>query len=71
MKNYYLNTNTTGNPNGNNEVHTGTCQFLPAVHNRRYLGLFSNGVQAVQYAKNLGYSKADGCAVCCPEAHKG
>ncbi len=70
MKNYYLNTNT-GNPNNNCEVHTEDCRYCPSIFNRVYLGQFSNGIQAVQAAKNMGYSNADGCIHCCPEAHHG
>jgi len=69
MKNYYINKLTDSNPNGNNEVHTEDCIYLPSAYNRIYLGSFNNGVDAVNTAKAAGYSKADGCWKCCPEAH--
>ena len=70
MKHYYINHNTE-NPNGNNEVHTEDCRYLPLTTNRTYLGYFTNGIDAVKAAKAKGYSKADGCIHCCSEAHKG
>ena len=69
MKHYYLNTNTDTNPNHNNEVHTETCDKCPSINNRDYLGYFNNGNEAVNAAKAKGYSNADGCKICCPEAH--
>lgn len=68
-KNYYLNLNTGNNPNGNNEVHHSGCVLFNSILNKKYLGEFNNGVDAVNYAKMLGYSKADGCRLCSPEAH--
>lgn len=70
MGSYYLNKDTSHNPNGDNEVHVSTCCNMPSVLNRVYLGEFSNGIQAVQQAKTIGYYRADGCANCCPEAHR-
>lgn len=71
MKQYYVNKNSRYNPGFNNEVHTSTCQYLPLEINRQYLGEFANGVLAVQKAKQIGYLNADGCWLCCPEAHRG
>lgn len=68
MHNYYINTNSTNNPNNNNEVHKQGCTWMP--DNPQYLGQFNNGIEAVNHAKSIGYSRADGCATCCPEAHK-
>lgn len=70
MKHYYINNSTSTNPNGNNEVHTEDCSKLPSVSNSSYLGYFNNGIEAVSAAKSKGYIKADGCILCCPEAHK-
>lgn len=64
MGTYYLNKDTRHNPNCDNEVHLSTCKFMPSDENKLYLGVFSNGVQAVQHAKMLGYDKADGCIHC-------
>jgi len=71
LKNYYVNTKTDTNPNFNNEVHVEGCSKIPSVLNREYLGLFNDGNAAVAAAKAKGYSRADGCIFCCPEAHKG
>lgn len=70
MYRYYLNKNKDLNPNGNNEVHKENCWKVPAEQNRVDLGLCSDGIEAVERAKRLGYEKADGCILCCPEAHK-
>lgn len=66
---YYLNLDTTKNPNGDNEVHKESCRFCP-VDNRVYLGLFSDGREAVNEAKRRGFQRADGCFWCCKEAHR-
>lgn len=71
LKHYYLNTNTSTNPNYNNEVHSETCPKMPYPANRVYLGLFANGREAVAAAIRKGYRNADGCYYCCPEAHRG
>lgn len=67
MKMYYINKNKDAN--GLNEVHTSTCYWLTLANNREYLGMFANGIDAVAAAKRQGYSCADGCKHCCPEAH--
>ena len=69
MGTYYLNLDTSSNPNGDNEVHESSCRRMPSAENRVYLGVFSDCIQAVQAAKLKGYSKADGCKICSPEAH--
>ena len=65
---YYINKNNDGK--GYNEVHTSNCNYLPEEKNRIYLGVFSDEIQAVNYAKAKGYN-ADGCYYCCPKAHRG
>lgn len=69
MNRYYINLKTDTNPNHNNEVHAEGCYRMPTVQTQ-YLGYFDNGIQAVQAAKRMGFYRADGCALCCPEAHK-
>lgn len=66
--NYFLNKNTQ--PNGDHEVHKEGCYWMPLLENRIYLGVFTNGIGAVNYAKNL-YPNAqiDGCVHCSEEAH--
>lgn len=70
MKLYYINNSPSTNPHGNNEVHTENCSKLSSISNRSCLGYFNNGVEAVSAAKSKGYNKADGCILCCPEAHQ-
>lgn len=67
--NYIINKNK--DDKGYNEVHTTTCEHLPESWNKVKLGWFENGIEAVNYAKNNGYSNADGCYYCCNEAHHG
>lgn len=71
MKHYYLNKDTSSNPNNDHEVHAEGCVWMPSPLNRQYLGYYSNANQAVVKAKQMGYSKVDGCNTCCPEAHHG
>jgi hypothetical protein len=66
MKNYYVNQNAQ--PNGDHEVHTADCVYLPTSSNRKYLGEFSDCKPAVSEAKKT-YSKSNGCKTCCPACH--
>lgn len=66
MKNYYVNQNAQ--PNGDHEVHTEDCSYLPSLSNRKYLGAFSDCKSAVTEAKKT-YSKSNGCKTCCPACH--
>jgi len=66
MKKYYVNKHQQSN--GDHEVHTESCVYLPAVGNRDYLGEFSTCKPAVDKAKNI-YSAADGCKTCSPDCH--
>lgn len=67
MDTYYVNKNEQSN--GDHEVHTGICKYLPSYENRMYLGNFSTCAEAVREAKKT-YSKADGCFYCCNACHK-
>lgn len=62
---YYINRNTSTNPNNNNEIHTEDCEYLPSQHNREPLGSFNNCWEALEKARISGYPKADGCTHCC------
>ena len=64
---YYVNKNEQSN--GDHEVHTVSCTYLPNIENRLYLGYFDNCADAVKEAKKT-YTKADGCFYCCKECHK-
>lgn len=67
---YYVNNNQTLNPGFHHEVHTEAhAQFL-GISTKTYLGYYFNEADAVARAKQY-YRDADGCAVCCPKAHKG
>lgn len=64
MNLYYL--NNKAQSNGDHEVHKMGCNFMPA--DRKYLGFFSNCVDAVKEAKKT-YSKSNGCFWCSKECH--
>lgn len=66
MATYYVNKNKQ--TNGDNEVHTTGCSYLPKPENRVYLGEFSNCRDAVLKAKNF-YTKVNGCFYCSRECH--
>jgi len=63
---YYVNQN--GQPNGDHEVHVSTCAYLPAEHNRLYLGVFDSCAPAVREAKRY-YPQSNGCAKCSRSCH--
>jgi hypothetical protein len=66
MSRYYVNKNAQAN--GDHEVHTTGCSFMPNPENRIYLGDFSTCSPAVIEAKNH-YAKADGCYHCSRACH--
>lgn len=73
-ENFYLNMNAQSN--GDHEVHRQSCKYyLPyrIGNNFKLIGLFSNEIDAVNRAKRLNPGiahKIDGCAICCPRAHR-
>lgn len=67
---YYVNDNQTMNPGLHHEVHTERHAWLLGISSKTSLGYHYDEVDAVAKAKQY-YSDADGCAVCCPKAHKG
>ena len=67
---YYLNNNPTLNPGFHHEVHTEYHAKELGIKNKTLVGYFSNEVDAVKKAQTI-YRDADGCAVCCPKAHRG
>lgn len=69
-KHYYVNNNQTRNPGLHHEVHAKEHAIELGIHSAKYLGYFASEVEAVTQAKKI-YSDADGCAVCCPKAHRG
>ena len=72
MINYYLNLNAQ--TNGDHEVHKEICPDYYKYKygsNFEYLGKFSDEIKAVKFAKlKHPYFKIDGCAHCCPKAHR-
>jgi hypothetical protein len=66
MAAYYVNENAQ--ENGDHEVHTTGCSWMPNAGNRKYLGDFSNCAPAVREAKKY-YSKSNGCFYCCKACH--
>jgi len=72
MTKFYLNLHSQSN--GDHEVHKEPCDYyknFKSGSNFEFLGTFSNEIDAVKYAKQK-YStfKIDGCAYCCPKAHR-
>lgn len=66
MKKYYVNKNAQ--PNGDHEVHTSDCRYLPNVENRKYLGEFNYCSSAVTEAKKT-YPQSNGCKTCSNSCH--
>lgn len=69
-KHYYINNNQTLNPGLHHEVHTKEHATQLGIRSTQYVGYFASEVEAVAKAKKI-YFDADGCATCCPKAHKG
>lgn len=67
---YYVNNNPTLNPGQHHEVHTKEHATQLGIRSAQYIGYFASEVEAVAQAKKI-YSNADGCAICCPKAHRG
>jgi hypothetical protein len=65
---YYVNKNAQSN--GDHEVHTATCSWLPDEDNRVYLGDHSSCGPAVREAKKH-YSQSNGCFYCSRACHTG
>lgn len=63
---YYVNKVEQGN--GDHEVHTEECRYLPSVLNRIYLGQFTNCSDAVREAKKH-YTQENGCYTCSRACH--
>lgn len=67
---YYVNNNQTRNPGLHHEVHTATHANELKITDKTFIGFFDNENDAVAKAKQI-YTDADGCAICCPKAHRG
>lgn len=66
MSTYYVNTNAQSN--GDHEVHTSSCTFLPMQSNRKYLGEHSGCRTAVIEAKKY-FRQSNGCYFCSSLCH--
>ena len=67
MPSYYVNKNAQSN--GDHEVHTASCPYLPKPENRLPLGEHASCYTAVAKAKTI-YPNADGCYYCSNACHK-
>lgn len=67
MPNYYV--HTRKDAQGDYEVHQERCSHMPLPQNRKPLGIYASCRDAVQAAKRLGYSPANGCFYCSRECH--
>ena len=66
MAAYYVNKNAQSN--GDHEVHTTGCSFMPNDVNRFYLGDFVYCQGAVAKARDY-YSQVNGCYFCASGCH--
>jgi len=68
MRHYYV--DKRAQLNGDHEVHTGSCGYLPVTENQLYLGYFDSCAEAVKEARKI-YPQADGCYFCCRACYGG
>ncbi|MFC6486882.1 hypothetical protein [Nitratireductor sp. GCM10026969] len=66
MARYYVNKNAQSN--GDHEVHTTGCSFMPQPENRIYLGDFTSCRPAVSEAKKHR-DQVNGCYYCSYSCH--
>lgn len=66
MDYYYVNKKEQSN--GDHEVHTSNCSYLPATENRLDLGYLASCSDAVKEAKKA-YPQSNGCYYCCRACH--
>lgn len=66
MAMYWVNDNAQNN--GDHEVHTTGCSFMPEPVNRTYLGDFANCWDAVRAAQRK-YPQSNGCYYCSNPCH--
>ena len=68
MSRYYVNKNAQSN--GDHEVHTTGCSFMPDSGNRIFIGDFGSCQPAVRKAKEY-YRQSNGCFYCSRACHTG
>ena len=66
MATYYV--NRQKQQNGDHEVHTQTCRFLPLPANRHPLGEHA-GCRSAVIAARAVYPQSNGCIHCSTECH--
>ena len=66
MARYYVNDNAQSN--GDHEVHTTGCSWLPNPENRTDLGNFDSCQPAVREARKY-YTTVNGCYFCSRDCH--
>jgi hypothetical protein len=66
MNFYYVNDNAQSN--GDHEVHTDQCSYLPQPSNRTYLGYFTTCGEAVAEARKK-HPQSNGCYFCSFACH--
>ena len=65
---YYV--NNAAQENGDHEVHSPSCSYLPEINSRTYLGVFADCHEAIDAAKEH-YAQVNGCVHCCGDCHTG
>jgi hypothetical protein len=63
--------NTNAQANGDHEIHTTECEWLPLPQHQDYLGYHVTCVTAVSAAKKKGYQRANGCFYCSRKCNTG
>lgn len=63
---YYVNMNAQ--ENGDHEVHTTGCSWMPDAENRKYLGDFNYCWEAVNESRKY-YNQTNGCYYCANACH--
>jgi hypothetical protein len=66
MKKYYVSTQKQSN--GDYEVHSEDCRYLPKLINRIHIGIHSNCADALTEAKKI-YQHSNGCKTCSTACH--
>jgi hypothetical protein len=66
MKRYYL--DLIPKKNEDNELHNEFCLYMPVIVNAKYIGDFSNEMEALKEALKK-HPNANGCKHCCSTAH--
>ena len=62
MKRYYI--DIVQKRNGDNELHHEFCLYLPVIINSKYIGDFSDEIEAFKEAQK-DFPNANGCKYCC------